>query len=82
MDYDRTRRHQAFLCHGAGPVHFAVHGHTAAELIMERADIEGSHGPDFSRTRRTARSKSDVSIAKNYLTEEGAWAAEPHGHLI
>lgn len=50
-------------------IHFAVHGHTAAELIVERADADKEHmglmtwenAPDGKIV------KSDVSIAKNYL---------------
>ena len=53
-------------------LHYAVHGHTAAELIVERADAEKEHmglttwadAPD-GKIR-----KSDVVIAKNYLSEE------------
>ena len=52
-------------------VHYAVHGHTAAELIVERADAEREHmgltswenAPDGKIV------KTDVSIAKNYLKE-------------
>ena len=52
-------------------MHYAVHGHTAAELIMERADAEQEHmglktwenAPDGKIV------KTDVSIAKNYLKE-------------
>lgn len=52
-------------------MHFAVHGHTAAELIVERADHTKTHmglttwqdAPDGKIK------KSDVSIAKNYLTD-------------
>ena len=52
-------------------MHYAVHGHTAAELIMERADAEREHmglttwenAPDGKIV------KTDVSIAKNYLKE-------------
>jgi len=50
-------------------IHFAVHGHTAAELIVERADASKEHmglttwenAPDGKIV------KSDVVIAKNYL---------------
>ena len=53
-------------------MHFAVHGHTAAELIYKRADSGKPYmglttwqdAPD-GKIR-----KSDVSVAKNYLTEE------------
>ena len=52
-------------------MHFAVHGHTAAELIMERADADQEHmglttwenAPDGKIV------KTDVSIAKNYLKQ-------------
>lgn len=52
-------------------MHYAVHRHTAAELIMERADAEKEHmglttwenAPDGKIV------KTDVSIAKNYLNE-------------
>jgi len=50
-------------------VHFAIHGHTAAELIVQRAD---SAKPNMGLTAwEGARiRKSDVGIAKNYLAEE------------
>ncbi len=52
-------------------MHYAVHGHTAAELIVERANAEQEHmglttwenAPDGKIV------KTDVSIAKNYLKE-------------
>ena len=52
-------------------MHYAVHGHTAAELIVERADAGQEHmglttwenAPDGKIV------KTDVSIAKNYLKE-------------
>ena len=53
-------------------LHYAIHGHTAAELIVERADAEKDHmglttwedAPD-GKVR-----KSDVTVAKNYLSED------------
>ena len=51
-------------------MHWAVHGHTAAEVIDERADA----AQPFMGLRTTRPSgiirKGDVSVAKNYLTEE------------
>ena len=52
-------------------IHYAVHGHTAAELIVERASAEKEHmglttwenAPDGKIV------KPDVSIAKNYLNQ-------------
>jgi hypothetical protein len=50
-------------------VHYAIHGQTAAEVIVSRAD---SRMPNMGLTNwEGARiRKSDVSIAKNYLNEE------------
>lgn len=72
LDYDKdalsTRRFYATV---QNKMHYAVHGHTAAELIVERADHTKDHmglttwadAPD-GKIR-----KSDVVIAKNYLSE-------------
>ena len=53
-------------------LHYAIHGHTAAELIMERADAEKDHmGLATWEDAPTGKvRKSDVTIAKNYLSEE------------
>ena len=50
-------------------MHFAVHGHTAAEIINERAD---SKKPMMGLTnfKREYLTAQDVKIAKNYLTEK------------
>ena len=52
-------------------MHYAVHGHTAAELIVERADAEKEHMglTTWAKSPRGKILKSDVSIAKNYLKE-------------
>jgi hypothetical protein len=49
-------------------LHYAVHGHTAAEIIFERAD---SDKPFMGLTAFTGSqpTQKDISIAKNYLTE-------------
>ena len=72
VDYNRdaptTKR---FFKMMQNKMHYAVHGHTAAELIVERADAEQEHmglttwenAPDGKIV------KSDVSVAKNYLKE-------------
>lgn len=49
-------------------LHFAAHGHTAAEVISERADANQPHMGLTSITSEHPR-KSDVSVAKNYLDE-------------
>ena len=73
VDYDRTAAAtKRFYASVQNKMHFAVHGHTAAELIMARADHTREHmglttwqdAPDGKIK------KSDVSIAKNYLTEQ------------
>ena len=51
-------------------MHWATHGHTAAELIVERADAEKPFmGLQTTRLGGIVR-KDDVSIAKNYLEED------------
>ncbi len=73
IDYDRTAlATKRFYAAVQNKMHFAVHGQTAAELIVSRADAEKEHmglttwqdAPD-GKIR-----KSDVTIAKNYLTEQ------------
>ena len=73
IDYDRTAlATKRFYATVQNKMHFAVHGHTAAELIVSRADADKIHmglttwqdAPD-GKIR-----KSDVVIAKNYLTEQ------------
>ena len=53
-------------------MHYAVHSHTAAELIYERADAEKPHmGLHTWKDAPNGKiKKSDVSVAKNYLTED------------
>ena len=73
LDYDRTSSTtKQFFSKVQNKMHYAVHGHTAAELIYERADADKPHmglttwaaGPDGKIV------KSDVSIAKNYLNDK------------
>ena len=72
LDYDRTAQTtKQFFAKVQNKMHYAVHGHTAAELIYERADAEK---PYMGLTTWAAAPngkivKSDVSVAKNYLTE-------------
>lgn len=53
-------------------MHYAVHGHTAAELIVERADARKEHmGLTIWQDAPNGKiKKSDVTVAKNYLTEK------------
>ena len=51
-------------------MHWASHGHTAAEVIVERADAAKPFmGLETTRPGGIVR-KDDVSVAKNYLTED------------
>ena len=52
-------------------MHYAVHGHTAAELIVERANAEKEHMglTTWAKAPDGKIIKTDVSIAKNYLKE-------------
>ena len=50
-------------------MHYATHGHTAAELIVERADAEKEHMglTTWENAPEGKIVKTDVSVAKNYL---------------
>lgn len=52
-------------------MHFAVYGHTAAELIVDRADADKEHMglTTWEKAPNGKIVKADVSIAKNYLKE-------------
>lgn len=53
-------------------MHFAIHGHTASEIVYERADHTKKNMwlTNFSGTKVTAK---DVIVAKNYLNENELW---------
>lgn len=62
-------------------MHYAVHGHTAAELIIERANADKEHMglTTWENAPHGKIVKPDVSIAKNYLKEV---ELEDMGHLV
>lgn len=73
FDYDRdANTTRLFFRTVQNKMHYAVHRHTAAELIVERANAEKDHmglttwenAPDGKIL------KADVTIAKNYLNQE------------
>jgi hypothetical protein len=71
VDYNRDApTTQAFFSKVQNKLHFAIHGHTAAELIVERADSRKAHMGLTSWERAPAGKivKTDVVVAKNYLT--------------
>ncbi|MEG6506653.1 virulence RhuM family protein [Nitratidesulfovibrio sp. 1201_IL3209] len=63
---------RAFFATVQNKLHFAIHGHTAAELIMERADSDRDHMglTSWERAPDGKIVKTDVGIAKNYLAKE------------
>ena len=67
-DAPTTRR---FFKKVQNKMHYAVHGHTAAELIVERANAEKEHMglTIWAKAPNGKIIKTDVSIAKNYLRE-------------
>ena len=73
FDYDKdAKTTRQFFKMVQNKMHFAVHRHTAAELIVERANAEKEHmglttwesAPDGKIV------KADVTVAKNYLSEK------------
>lgn len=69
IDYDpHAEITKAFFATVQNKVHYAIHGHTAAELITQRAD---SSLPNMGLTtwEGVRIRKSDVIVAKNYLAE-------------
>ncbi len=73
IDYDKnsatTRRFYATV---QNKMHYAVHGHTAAELIVERADHTKEHMglTTWADSPEGKIKKSDVTVAKNYLSQD------------
>ena len=73
LDYDKSAQTtKDFFAKVQNKMHFAIHGNTAAEVIYKRADADKPYmglttwkdAPDGKII------KSDVSVAKNYLTED------------
>jgi hypothetical protein len=71
IDYSRNApTTRDFFATVQNKLHFAIHGHTAAELIRERADGRQDHMglTSWENSPDGKILKTDVSIAKNYLT--------------
>ena len=73
IDYDPSAEaSQRFFATVQNKMHWAAHGHTAAELVVLRAD---ANAPHMGLTHWAAASKggvprkADVGVAKNYLNE-------------
>jgi len=72
LDYDRTAKTtREFFAKVQNKLHFAVHGNTAAEVIYNRADAEREHMglTTWNEAPDGKIQKSDVVVAKNYLSE-------------
>jgi hypothetical protein len=73
IDYDVTAQStQRFFATVQNKLHWAIHGQTAAEVIVSRADADKTHmGLTTWKDAPDGKiQKFDVSIAKNYLTEK------------
>lgn len=72
MDYNKDAiTTKEFFARVQNKLHYAIHGHTAAELIISRANAEKEHMglTSWEKSPEGKIVKTDVSIAKNYLTE-------------
>ena len=73
IDYDiNAKTTKRFYATVQNKMHFAVHGHTASELIVERADHKKEHMglTTWADAPDGKIKKSDVVIAKNYLSQD------------
>ena len=79
LDYDKSAKTtRLFFAEVQNKLHWAIHRHTAAELIMERANAEKPHMglTSWEQYPDGKIQKYDVSIAKNYLSKEELRALE------
>ena len=73
IDYDaNTDESQQFFKTVQNKMHWAIHGHTASEVIYQRADFEKQNMglTTWKNASQGKIRKTDVPIAKNYLTED------------
>lgn len=73
VDYNKNApTTREFFAKVQNKLHFAIHGHTAAELIMDRADSGQQHMglTMWENSPHGKILKSDVAVAKNYLRKE------------
>lgn len=70
IDYDqKSKQADIFFKTVQNKLHYSVHGHTAAELIAERADASKDN-MGLTSFKGTKVRKADVTIAKNYLNQD------------
>ncbi|MBS4069658.1 MULTISPECIES: virulence RhuM family protein [unclassified Sulfurimonas] len=73
VDYNKDdETTKKFFAKVQNKLHFAIHGHTAAELIYYRADSQKEHMglTSYDNAPSGKILKTDVTIAKNYLSKE------------
>lgn len=73
LDYDKNSEiSREFFAKVQNKLHFAVHYHTAPELILKRANSQKEYMglTSWKNSPEGKILKTDVSIAKNYLTKE------------
>lgn len=73
VDYNRDApTTQAFFAKVQNKLHFAIHGSTAAELIVQRADADKPHMglTSWAQAPEGRILKTDAGIAKNYLSRK------------
>ena len=69
IDYDpKAEASQQFFAVVQNKMHWAAHGHTAAEIIAQRADAQQANMGLTTWSGQKIR-KADVSVAKNYLAQ-------------
>lgn len=71
VDYNKDApTTRAFFAKVQNKLHFAIHGNTAAELIVQRADASKPHMglTSWENSPQGKVLKTDVTVAKNYLT--------------
>lgn len=72
VDYDNTAKAtKRFFATVQNKLHWAIHGHTTAELIVERADAKKEYMglTTWKDAPKGKIQKFDVSVAKNYLSD-------------
>lgn len=70
IDYDgKAETSQQFFAQVQNKMHWATHGHTAAELIYLRADAEKPNA-GLTHFAGEAPCRADMTTAKNYLSEQ------------
>lgn len=71
VDYNKDApTTKTFFAKVQNKLHYAIHGHTAAELIRKRADSRKPHMGLTSWASEGKILKTDVAVAKNYLTKD------------